>query len=71
VSANVDLVLTPPKWAHLALNHFPFESLRIDNPDARRGNEDVIDVPASAGDEAVVERDDSVADLTLYEHCKP
>jgi hypothetical protein len=44
--------------------------LGIDNPDPRRRDKDVVDIPARARDEAVVERDHSVADLTLDECCK-
>ncbi len=70
-AADVDLVVAPPDRAHLAPDDLALVRLRVDDPHAGRRDEDVIDVAAGPGDEAVVERDDPVTDLPRDECGEP
>jgi len=45
--------------------------LRIDDPDSRRRDEDVIDVAARPRDEPVVQRNDTVADFARRKKTLP
>src|SRR3954452_6656916 len=63
-AADVEFVVGPPKGSDVALDDLAFVRLRVDDPHARRGDEDVIDIAARSGDQSVVQRNPGVTDLT-------
>src|SRR5262249_36921444 len=66
-----ELVLLAPDWADIAFDDATLVGLGVYDPDARRRDEDVVDVAFGAGDEPVVQRDHSIPDLACDELCEP
>src|SRR5579871_5321857 len=63
VATDDDLVVAAPERPDLLTDDFALVCLRVNDPHAGRGDEQMVDVAAGAWDETIEERDDVVADL--------